>query len=442
VRGPVSPPDATPQPVEMVRKVFVRDLREKDSLHTVFLVTRKQKAQGRSGKSFLMLTFADKTGEVDARVFDDVDKADAIFQSGDYVLVQGEVITFHGKLQLLIKQVERLDPEPIDASEFAPPPPPPEPERRPEASAPSPHPAHGSGDGERAVAQIRETVERVHDTYVKQLLLAFLDDPEIAPALPLAPAAKGIHHAYKGGLADHLLSTLRLVHRIADHYPMADRDLLVAGALLHDIGKTRELSWDKGGFEYTDEGRLVGHLVMTAQKIREKASRIAGFPALLEQHITHLVLAHHGRLEYGSPKLPMTLEALLVHLVDEMDSRVQSWLEVMTSDQRSDRWTDVSKLYDRHLWKGPLPTARGKSPIDGRRKQPGERQRERRRDRDRKRPARETPSPQPQAAQSDAPPAPPPAPPPKAEPRPERDPSLPAELSFKPFNVLTGEGDR
>ncbi len=356
--------------VETIQKVYVQDLREKQALHTVFKVTRKARQTGRSGKPYVVLTLGDRTGVVDARIFENVEQLEPTFVEGDFVLVQGEVITWQKRPQLVIQALERLDPEPIDASEFEVPegaelvvPPP----------APSPTPAAERAEGGareqggRAVAQIRELVMRVQDAHVKALLLAFLDDPEVVRGLPLAPAAKGIHHAYKGGLADHILSVMKLAHRIADHYPMADRDLLVAGALLHDIGKVQEIGFEKNGFEYTDEGRLVGHLVMTAQAIREKSSRIQGFPPLLEQHITHIVLAHHGQLEWGSPKVPMTLEALLVHLLDSIDSRVASWLELMERDQNANpRWTDVSRLYDRHLWKGPAPTARGRSPIEGR----------------------------------------------------------------------------
>jgi 3'-5' exoribonuclease len=356
--------------VETIQKVYVRDLRDKQPLHTVFKVTRKAKQTGRSGKPYVVMTLGDRTGVVDARIFDNVEQFDPAFVEGDYVLVRGEVITWQKRPQIVIQDLERLDPEPIDAGEFEVPE---QAEPLPAPQAPAPAAggeraeAGGREAGGRAVAQIRELVMRVHDTHVQALLLAFLEDPEVVRGLPMAPAAKGIHHAYKGGLADHILSVMKLAHRIADHYPMADRDLLVAGALLHDIGKVQEIGFEKNGFEYTDEGRLVGHLVMTAQKIREKSSRIEGFPPLLEQHITHIVLAHHGQLDWGSPKVPMTLEALLVHLVDSIDSRVASWLELMERDQNANpRWTDVSRLYDRHLWKGPSPTARGRSPIEGR----------------------------------------------------------------------------
>lgn len=364
------PPPETPPEDEQIHKVYVKDLREKQRVHTVFRVSKKVKHTGRSGKSFLAVTLADRTGEIDARIFDNVDAADATFVDGDYLLVAGNVISYQKKPQVVIERLEKLDAGPLDPSEFTPSAdsassasePPDKPERAEgHGTAKHEHPGEAPKAAVQHLQQIRELVNRVVDPHVKELLIAFLEDPAIAEGLKIAPAAKGIHHAYRGGLAEHIHSVMRLAHRVSDHYPMADRDLLVAGALLHDIMKVKEISPEKG-FEYTDEGRLVGHLVMTAQSIREKAARIEGFPPLLEQHITHIVLAHHGQLEWGSPKVPMTLEALLVHLIDTMDSRVASWLEFMARDP-NDRWTDTSRLYDRHLWKGPVPTARGKAPV-------------------------------------------------------------------------------
>lgn len=377
--------------VEKVRKVYARDLKEKEHVHTVFLVTKKNRQVSRNGRPFVVLSLGDRSGEIDGRIFDEVEQKETAFAANDYVLVQGHVVTHQGRPQVIVEQIEKLDPEPLDPKEFQPPP------------AEDPH---------RTITQIREMVGRVQDPHVKQLLEAFLDDPDIAKGLPLAPAAKGIHHAYKGGLAEHILSVMKLAHRIADHYPMVDRDLLVAGALLHDISKVKELSYERG-FEYTDEGRLVGHLVMTAQKIREKANAIAGFPPLLEQHITHIVLAHHGQLEYGSPKVPMTLEALLVHLIDTLDSRVQSWLDIMVKDP-NERWTDVSRLYDRHLWKGPVPTVRNRAPVE--RKQRHHPKRDKPQDKANDKPREKAP-----------------------EAKAEAKPDAPPELAFKPLSEIEGE---
>jgi 3'-5' exoribonuclease len=202
-------------------------------------------------------------------------------------------------------------------------------------------------------AQIRALVSQVRNQHVRALLDAFLDDPQLAPAFRVAPAAKGIHHAWLGGLCEHTLSVMQLGWRICDHYPQLDRDLVTAGALLHDIGKAREIS-PEPGFEYTDEGKLVGHLIITCQLIREKAARIEGFPAELEWRITHLVVAHHGRLEYGSPKEPVTLEAMVVHALDELDTRVASFGQLMA--EAEGRWTESKNLYRRQLLKAePQP---------------------------------------------------------------------------------------
>jgi 3'-5' exoribonuclease len=379
VNQPDPPSDvATTAPEETVRKVYVRDLREKQPVFTVFRVTRKSRHNARNGKSFLVLGFGDRTGEVEGRVFDGVEALENSFHQDDYVLVKGQVVSFHGKPQVIAESLERLDPEPIDAAEFAlPTPPPAEPGAPATQRAAAPPQAEAKGqDGARVAAQIRELVERVDDPHVKALLLAFLDDPDVARGLPLAPAGKGIHHAYRGGLAEHILSVMRLSQRIADHYPVLDRDLLLAGALLHDIGKVSELAYANGGLSYTDEGRLVGHVVMTAQAIHAKASRIPDFPKALEHHLTHLVLAHHGQLEHGSPKPPVTLEAYAVHALDALDVRLASWLELMARDS-NDTWTEPTRAIEQHLWKGPPPTRAGRSPVEARRRRKGRSGRER-----------------------------------------------------------------
>jgi 3'-5' exoribonuclease len=194
--------------------------------------------------------------------------------------------------------------------------------------------------------QIRALCAQVRNPHLRALLFAFLDDPELQPAFLRAPAAKSIHHAFPGGLCEHTLSVLQLGWRVCDHYPQLDRDLVTAGCLLHDYGKAKEISPDPG-FEYTDEGKLVGHLVLTCQLIREKAARIPDFPRELEWRVTHLIAAHHGRYEYGSPKEPVTLEAMVVHAVDELDTRVSSFGQLFAAAQGP--WTDRKNVYGRQL---------------------------------------------------------------------------------------------
>ncbi|HZZ84682.1 MAG TPA: HD domain-containing protein [Anaeromyxobacteraceae bacterium] len=326
-------------------KIWVKDVKEGERVKSRFLVARKATPTAKSGKTYLAVTFHDKTGELEARAFDGIEELAARFEEKDYVDVEGTVGLFQGKPQLRIEGVEKADPAGVEAAEFAfaPPPEPKKPEKT------------GFSDADEALwKELAAILEAVTDPNVKKLLLSFVEDEEVVQRLRRAPAAKSIHHAYPGGLLEHTVSCLKLAHRLADHYPQVDRDMLVAGAFLHDLGKIRELSFDRQ-VEYSDEGRLIGHLVMTAQWVHDKARR-TGIPRDLEHHLVHLVLGHHGRYEYGSPKLPMTLEALLTHYLDELDSRVNSWLNLMGGEGGTRRWTDSNNVYEQHIWRGTLPT--------------------------------------------------------------------------------------
>jgi 3'-5' exoribonuclease len=309
---------------------FVNEIREHDRIRGIFKVQRKSLLQSRTGTSYLSITLSDRTGDIESRVWDDVERLDQLFDRGAYVEVNALAQSYQGRLQLKVEGLELVSRDEIDARDFQP---------------------STRFDIDLMWRELRSMVDGVGDGFVRQLLNDFLDDPAIGPAFRTSPAAKGIHHPFVGGLLEHTLSVLQLAHRIADHYPRADRDLLVAGAVLHDIGKVRELSAENG-IDYTTEGRLVGHLVLTLQWIHEKASRIPQFPRDLAMHLTHIVAAHHGQLEYGSPKVPQTLEAMLVHALDELDSRVQSWTMIMERD-RGTEWTEYQKIYERFLFKGP-----------------------------------------------------------------------------------------
>jgi 3'-5' exoribonuclease len=328
-------------------KIWVKDVKEGDRPKSVFLVARKAIPTSKSGKTYLSVTFQDKTGELEARAFEKIEELAALFEEKDLVEVEGIVGTFQGKPQLKIEAVAKVDPATLDAAEFVyvPPPEPKKPEK----------PAENGGAAEPLWKELLALVGAISDKHVRELVMAFVEDEDVAHRLRRSAAAKTVHHAYAGGLLEHTVSCLKLAHRLADQYPQVDRDLLVAGAFFHDLGKIRELQGDRNA-EYTDEGRLVGHLVMAAQWIHDKARRI-GAPRELEHHIVHLVLAHHGRLEYGSPKVPLTLEALLTHYIDELDSRVNSWLNLMGREGGNRRWTSSDNVYEQPIWRGALPTA-------------------------------------------------------------------------------------
>ncbi|HET6410672.1 MAG TPA: HD domain-containing protein [Anaeromyxobacter sp.] len=328
-----------------MEKIWVKDVKEGERLKSAFLVARKATPTAKSGKTYLSVTLQDKTGELEARSFDRVEELAAGFEEKDYVEAEGAVGLFQGKPQLRIETVSKLDPAALEAAEFVWVPPP-EP-KKPEKAGPS--------EAEEALwKELLGLVDVVVDPHVKDLIKAFLEDEDVAGRLRRSPAAKTVHHAYPGGLLEHTVSCLKLAHRVADHFPQVDRDLLVAGAFFHDLAKVRELSGERN-VEYTDEGRLVGHLVMTAQWVHDKARRV-GASRELEQHVVHMVLSHHGKLEFGSPKVPMTLEALLTHAIDEMDSRVNSWLNLMGREGGNRRWTDSSNVYGQPIWRGTLPT--------------------------------------------------------------------------------------
>ena len=329
-------------------KIWVKDVKEGERVKSAFLVARKAVPTAKSGKTYLSVTLQDKSGELEARAFERVDELSALFEEKDLVEVEGAVGAFQGKPQLRFETIAKLDPATLDAAEFifVPPPEPKKPEKAPPAAA--------AGQDDALWTELNGIVDAVVDPHVKTLIQAFLTDEDVAARLRRSPAAKTVHHAYAGGLLEHTVSCLKLAHRIADHYPQVDRDLLVAGAFFHDLGKIRELSGERST-EYTDEGRLIGHLVMTAQWVHDKARR-AGVPRELEHHVVHIILSHHGRLEYGSPKVPMTLEAVLTHAIDEVDSRVNSWLNLMGREGGNRRWTDSNNVYEQPIWRGALPT--------------------------------------------------------------------------------------
>ncbi|MGC4113357.1 MAG: HD domain-containing protein [Myxococcales bacterium] len=333
-------------------KQYAKDVHDKETVKSVFVVARKTMTTAKNGKPFLAVVLRDKTGELDSRIWENVEALDPTFARGDHVEVEGVATTFQGRPQLKVDAIKKVGPEGLDAADFVTP------------AKPEP--------GERFVGPILEIVEHIRDPFVKALCRSFLDDEAFLQVFRRAPAAKTIHHAHHGGLAEHTLAVMRLAQRLSDQYPMADRDLLVAGAFLHDLGKLKELTWERQT-EYTDEGRLVGHLVIASEWIHERAACIENFPPTLEAHLKHLVLSHHGTLEFGSPRLPQTLEAMILHHIDELDSRVASWLELMRRDN-GETWTDFQKLYDRHLYKGPAPTAGGKAPVERRHRKDRDRQ--------------------------------------------------------------------
>jgi 3'-5' exoribonuclease len=324
-----------------LKKTFVNAIRENDRVEGVFLVKYKALQTGKTGKAYLNIVLIDRSGEIEARVWDDAEEVAARFEKDEFVAVRGRAQGFQGRVQLNLQELTRCDESGVNLADFLP---------------------ATTKDVERMAAELRTVLEGVRDTYLRRLLLAFIDDPELGWRIKSAPAARSMHHPFIGGLLEHTLSALKLMKFVAAHYHAEgyteiNEDLLIAGIFLHDIGKTLELNYRRS-FDYSDAGKLVGHLVMGVEMVNERAAQIPGFPDELRLLVNHMIVAHHGELEYGSPKRPKTLEAFIVHQIDDLDAKINSFsLHMRKESAQEGTWTSFSKMWDRFLYKRPYVSA-------------------------------------------------------------------------------------
>ncbi|MCS6951644.1 MAG: HD domain-containing protein [Bryobacterales bacterium] len=313
-----------------MKSPYVNELQPNQIVTATFLVHHKEIRQKKSGELYLSLLLRDRTGDLDAKMWDNVAEVMHTFEQDDFVRVKGLYTIYQNRPQLTIHKVERLDEAEVDPADFFP---------------------VSSRDPEEMFAELRQIVTGVRHPHLKALLEAFLNDPEIAARLKRAPAAKSVHHAYLGGLLEHVLSLCRLCQFAAGHYPHVDPDLLVTGAILHDIGKLYELRYDRN-FAYTTEGQLLGHIAIGLRLIAAKLRDIPNFPERLRTLVEHMVLSHHGQLEYGSPKVPLFPEALLLHHLDDLDSKMDCMRARVDQDPHVEgEWTGYSQPLDRIVLK-------------------------------------------------------------------------------------------
>jgi 3'-5' exoribonuclease len=287
-----------------MKELFIADLAkfEDQSVTAFFAATTKSLRDKKDGGKYLALILTDRTGSMEARMWDNAAEASPEFEQGDIVKLKGLVCRYQERLQIKVERIRAaLDGE-YDPADFLP---------------------ATTRDVDALWAELNRYVESFRDAHLKALLRAFLDDPEIASAFRQAPAAKSMHHAWLGGLLEHVVSLMGVCELAAKHYPEVHRDLLLTGALLHDIGKLHELVWKKS-FDYTIEGQLLGHITIGYGMIERKLEALPDFPPRLRVLVEHMVLSHHGRYEYGSPKLPMIPEAILLHYLDDMDAKMQT----------------------------------------------------------------------------------------------------------------------
>jgi 3'-5' exoribonuclease len=319
---------------------YVNQLSHGDSVDESYLVADKQLRANRQGNLYLQLELRDKTGSVGSRLWNASEELARSFEPGDYLRVRGKTQIFQGSLQIILTHIDVLDPNRVEAEDFLP---------------------QSSQNAAKLMARLREVLLTMNNPHLRALIECFLIDDDFVRKFTSAPAGIKNHHAYQGGLLEHVVTMLNIADRILDLYPEIDRDLLVTGIFLHDIGKVDELSYDRA-FTYTDEGQLVGHLVMGVEMLRDKVERTANltgesFPPELLLRLKHMIVSHHGSYEFGSPKLPMTLEAVALHYLDNLDAKIHAFSrEIRDDPSRDSNWTPFQQSLGRRLYKG-LPTA-------------------------------------------------------------------------------------
>ncbi|MEE9543726.1 MAG: HD domain-containing protein [Thermodesulfobacteriota bacterium] len=309
----------------------IEDIREKTKVSGNFLVSRKDMAVSKNGKAYIMARLMDSTGEVEARVWDNAEAVAANFKKDDVCRVEGFAVSYQGSIQVNISAMASLPEDKFTLRDFLP------------ATV---------RDPEEMFAELTGIISTMTDTDIKGFFdILFSKDGEVLELFKLSPAAKGMHHNRLGGLLEHVLSVAKLAVFISSHYDNIDRDLLIAGVILHDIGKIHELSY-KRSFDYTDRGQLIGHITIGAGMVDEITKQIEGFPEEKAMLMQHMVLSHHGVLEFGSPKVPMTVEAVILSFIDDLDAKVEATQRYIDNDQGETNWTAYHRLLGRFLFKG------------------------------------------------------------------------------------------
>ena len=312
------------------KHIFIKDIHAGDKITDTFLVKEKNLAFSQKGNPYLNLRLADKTGELDGRVWENAIEINGRFQKGDMIRIQARAVSYREAIQLSIFDFTVVEDNAVNPADFS---------------------ASSKYDIEEMFVSLLACVETIESPPLKKLLDLMFGDREIAQAFRQAPAAKGFHHAYIGGLLEHTLSVTRILDALANHYGNVNRDLLLTGGILHDIGKITELSY-KRTIDYTDKGRLVGHIVLGVELLDRKILLIDDFPDQLALELRHILLSHHGVLEYGSPKRPKTLEALIINFADDLDAKVNAFQEFINDSDDDSSWTPFHRLLERFIYKG------------------------------------------------------------------------------------------
>jgi 3'-5' exoribonuclease len=333
------------RPMSALRR-YVNQLGERENIDQVFLVADKQLRANRNGNLYLQLRLTDKTGSLTGMLWNANDSVFNSVATGNYLRVAGTTQVYNGQLQMIVTRIEPTDPRQIDEQDFV---------------------TVSSEEIDRLANRLTELLRGMANVHLRNLAECFLADEEFMGKFTTAPAGIKNHHAYRGGLLAHVISLMEVCRVVAPLYPELDADLLLVGAFLHDAGKTDELIYDRE-FGYSDAGQLIGHVVMVLSTIEDKVAeseRLANekFPDELLLRLKHLIVSHHGEYEYGSPKLPMTLEAIALHLLDNLDAKLYSVAQIMKEDAGGDSaWTSYNQSLGRKFFKGGGKGTNGNGP--------------------------------------------------------------------------------
>lgn len=306
---------------------FIKELKDGDRISDIYMCKHKISAMTKNGKPYESVILQDKTGTIDAKIWDPNSPGIADYDVMDYIEVYGDVINFQGALQVNVKRIRVCKEGEYEPSNYLP---------------------VSKRDNEEMFQELLKYVKSVENPYLHQLLEAFfVKDEEFVKLFRKSSAAKSVHHGFVGGLLEHTTSVARLCEYMSKQYPMLKHDLLITAALLHDAGKTKELSLFPLN-DYTDDGQFLGHIVMGVEMIGEKIREIPGFPALLAGELKHCILAHHGEYEYGSPKKPAIMEAEALNLADNLDAKMETFTELLESTDEQG-WLGFNRLFDSNI---------------------------------------------------------------------------------------------
>jgi 3'-5' exoribonuclease len=306
-------------------KIYINEIKENENVDSLFLVKEKSSSVTKVGNPYLKLKLGDRSGEMEGRIWTTVEIFAESFDKDDFVHVKGKAVSFQEHLQLNITHIEKVGEEEILLSDFFP---------------------VAEKDIDKMFQSLTEISQQVKNQYLRELLHLFWEDEPFLERFKMAPASKWLHHTYLGGLLEHTLSLTQLVLKTASHYEGLNLDLLLTASILHDLGKVDELSY-KRSFDYSDEGRLLGHIILGVERVEDKIRQLPHFPKNLSTLLKHLLLSHHGQYAWGSPKKPMTLEAVMLHYLDDMDAKmngIRQFLKTQVPD--GSEWSSYHRTFE------------------------------------------------------------------------------------------------